>query len=141
MSAWLTEKRKPGIDSVMRIAGLYDIDPRLLSGDQLEFAKELALCLVRPGRASGDLRFFSGVITTHQQAATKLARGWGEAGLQGVARLDPQADTARAAVTSNAPHRVLRTVSGPMLLSFPVPVFMRGRSSGRYHSGSRADWV
>jgi hypothetical protein len=41
MSAWLTEKRKPGIDSVMRIAGLYDIDPRLLSGDQLEFAKEL----------------------------------------------------------------------------------------------------
>ena len=28
--------------SVMRIAGLYDIDPRLLSGDQLAFAKELA---------------------------------------------------------------------------------------------------
>ena len=42
MSAWLTEKRKPGIDSVMRIAGIYDIAPRLLSGDQLEFAKELA---------------------------------------------------------------------------------------------------
>jgi transcriptional regulator with XRE-family HTH domain len=42
MSAWLTEKRKPGIDSVMRIAGLYDIDPRLRSGDQLAFAKELA---------------------------------------------------------------------------------------------------
>jgi len=42
MSAWLTEKRKPGIDSVMRIAGFYDIDPRLLSGDQLAFAKELA---------------------------------------------------------------------------------------------------
>jgi transcriptional regulator with XRE-family HTH domain len=42
MSAWLTEKRKPGIDSVMRIAGLYDIDPRRLSGDQLEFAKQLA---------------------------------------------------------------------------------------------------
>jgi hypothetical protein len=42
MSAWLTEKRKPGIDSVMRIADLYDVDPRLLSGDQLAFAKELA---------------------------------------------------------------------------------------------------
>ncbi len=42
MSAWLTEKRKPGIDSVMRIAGLYDIDPRRLSGDQLAFAQELA---------------------------------------------------------------------------------------------------
>jgi hypothetical protein len=26
----------------MRIAGIYDIDPRLLSGDQLEFARELA---------------------------------------------------------------------------------------------------
>jgi hypothetical protein len=26
----------------MRIAGLYDLDPRLLSGDQLAFAKELA---------------------------------------------------------------------------------------------------
>lgn len=42
MSAWLTEKRKPGIDSVMRIAGLYDIDPRRLSADQLAFAQELA---------------------------------------------------------------------------------------------------
>lgn len=39
MSAWLTEKRKPGIYSVMRIAGIYDLDPRLLSGDQLAFAK------------------------------------------------------------------------------------------------------
>jgi transcriptional regulator with XRE-family HTH domain len=42
MSAWLTEKRKPGLDSIMRIAGIYDLDPRLLSGDQLEFARELA---------------------------------------------------------------------------------------------------
>jgi len=42
MSAWLTEKRKPGLDSIMRIAGLYDIDPRLLSGDPLNFARELA---------------------------------------------------------------------------------------------------
>ena len=42
MSAWLTEKRKPGLDSIMRIAGLYDIDPRLLSRDPLAFAKELA---------------------------------------------------------------------------------------------------
>jgi hypothetical protein len=59
----------------------------------IEFAKELALSLVRPGRASGDMRFFSGVVTTHQQAATKLAPGWGEAGLQGVARFDQTADT------------------------------------------------
>jgi transcriptional regulator with XRE-family HTH domain len=42
MSAWLTEKRKPGLDSIMRIAGLYDIDPRLLSGDPLAFARELS---------------------------------------------------------------------------------------------------
>ena len=41
MSAWLTEKRKPGLDSIMRIAGIYDLDPRLLSGEQLEFAREL----------------------------------------------------------------------------------------------------
>lgn len=50
-------------------------------------------CALRPGRAAGETRFFSGVLTTHQQAATKLARGWGEAGLQGVARLDATADT------------------------------------------------
>jgi transcriptional regulator with XRE-family HTH domain len=42
MSAWLTERRKPGLDSIMRIASLYDIDPRLLSGDPLAFARELA---------------------------------------------------------------------------------------------------
>jgi transcriptional regulator with XRE-family HTH domain len=42
ISAWLTEKRKPGLDSIMRMAGLYDIDPRLLSGDPLAFAMELA---------------------------------------------------------------------------------------------------
>jgi transcriptional regulator with XRE-family HTH domain len=42
ISAWLTEKRKPGLDSMMRIAGIYDIDPRLLSGEQLDFAQELA---------------------------------------------------------------------------------------------------
>ena len=42
MSAWLTEKRKPGVDSIMRIAGIYDIDPRLLSDEQLGFARELA---------------------------------------------------------------------------------------------------
>jgi hypothetical protein len=57
MSAWLTENRKPGIDSVMRIAGLYDIDPRLLSGDQLAFAKELA----DPGPDSSRLRRTSGM--------------------------------------------------------------------------------
>ncbi len=42
MSAWLTEKRKPGLDSIMRIAQLYDIDPRKLAGDPLAFAKDLA---------------------------------------------------------------------------------------------------
>jgi transcriptional regulator with XRE-family HTH domain len=42
MSAWMTEKLKPGLGSIMRIAGLYDVDPRLLSGDPLAFARELA---------------------------------------------------------------------------------------------------
>jgi hypothetical protein len=75
------------------IDDIENLTDQMANKETIEFAKELALCLVRPGRAAGDLRFFSGVITTHQQAATKLARGWGEAGLQGVARLDPQADT------------------------------------------------
>ena len=61
--------------------------------ETIEFAKELAACLARPGRAAADMRFFSFVLTTHQQAATKLAKGWGEAGLQAVARLDMTADT------------------------------------------------
>jgi plasmid maintenance system antidote protein VapI len=34
-SARLTEKRKAGLESIMRIAGLYDIDPQLLTGDPL----------------------------------------------------------------------------------------------------------
>ena len=59
----------------------------------IEFAKELGLACLRPGRAAGDQRYFSAVLTTHQQAATKLARGWSEAGLQAVARLDPTAET------------------------------------------------
>jgi len=59
----------------------------------IEFAKELGLACLRPGRAAGDRRYFSAVLTTHQQAATKLARGWSEAGLQAVARLDPTAET------------------------------------------------
>jgi transcriptional regulator with XRE-family HTH domain len=48
MSAWLTDKRKPGRDSLLRVAAIYDFDPRLLSGDPLAFARELA----DPGRIS-----------------------------------------------------------------------------------------
>src|SRR5439155_24507325 len=75
------------------IDDIENLTDQMANKETIEFAKELALCLVRPGRASGDTRFYSGVITTHQQAATKLARGWGEAGLQGVARMDATADT------------------------------------------------
>ena len=75
------------------IDDIENLTDQMANKETIEFAKELALCLVRPGRASGDTRFFSGVVTTHQQAATKLARGWGEAGLQGVARMDATADT------------------------------------------------
>jgi hypothetical protein len=75
------------------IDDIENLTDQMANKETIEFAKELALCLMRPGRAAGETRFFSGVITTHQQAATKLARGWGEAGLQGVARLDPTADT------------------------------------------------
>jgi hypothetical protein len=75
------------------IDDIENLTDQMANKETIEFAKEVALCLVRPGRASGDTRFFTGVLTTHQQAATKLARGWGEAGLQAVARLDQMADT------------------------------------------------
>jgi len=75
------------------IDDIENLTDQMANKETIEFAKELALCLVRPGRASGETRFFTGVVTTHQQAATKLARGWGEAGLQGVARMDATADT------------------------------------------------
>ncbi len=56
---------------------------------RLEFAKEFALCTVRPGYANTSHNFFSCVLTTHQQASVGLSAAWGEAGLAGIARLDP----------------------------------------------------
>lgn len=56
---------------------------------RVEFAKEFALCTVRPGYANTAHNFFSCVLTTHQQASIGLSAAWGEAGLAGVARLDP----------------------------------------------------
>ena len=56
---------------------------------RLEFAKEFALCTVRPGYANTKHNFFSCVLTTHQQASVGLSAAWGEAGLAGIARLDP----------------------------------------------------
>jgi hypothetical protein len=56
---------------------------------RLEFAKEFALCTVRPGYANTSHNFFSCVLTTHQQASIGLSAAWGEAGLAGIARLDP----------------------------------------------------
>ena len=56
---------------------------------RVEFAKEFALCTVRPGYANTAHNFFSCVLTTHQQASVGLSAAWGEAGLAGVARLDP----------------------------------------------------
>jgi hypothetical protein len=56
---------------------------------RIEFAKEFALCTVRPGYANTATNFFSCVLTTHQQASVGLAQAWGEAGLSAIARLDP----------------------------------------------------
>ena len=56
---------------------------------RLEFAKEFALCTVRPGYANTTYSFFSCVLTTHQQASVGLSTAWGDAGLAGIARLDP----------------------------------------------------
>lgn len=56
---------------------------------RIEFAKEFGLCTVRPGYANTMHNFFSCVLTTHQQASVGLSQAWGEAGLSGIARLDP----------------------------------------------------
>ncbi len=68
------------------IENLVDLMPRR---HRIEFAKEFALCTVRPGYANGEHNFFSCVLTTHQQASVGLSAAWGEAGLSGIARLDP----------------------------------------------------
>ena len=57
--------------------------------DRIQFAKEFGLCTVRPGYANTQYRFFSCVLTTHQQASIALSTAWGEAGLAAVGRLDP----------------------------------------------------
>ncbi len=57
--------------------------------DRIEFAKEFALCTVRPGYVNTEHNFFSCVLTTHQQASVSLSQAWGEAGLAAIARLDP----------------------------------------------------
>jgi hypothetical protein len=57
---------------------------------RLEFAKEFALCTVRPGYANTAYNFFSCVLTTHQQASVGLAQAWGDAGLSAIAQLDPE---------------------------------------------------
>ena len=67
---------------------------------RLEFAKEFALCTVRPGYANTKHNFFSCVLTTHQQASVGLSAAWGEAGLAGIARLDPKRPQLGRAPTS-----------------------------------------
>ncbi|MBX9792296.1 MAG: hypothetical protein K2Y37_25635 [Pirellulales bacterium] len=57
--------------------------------ERIEFAKEFGLCTVRPGYANNAYKFFSCVLTTHQQASVALSQAWGEAGLAAVGRLDP----------------------------------------------------
>ena len=68
------------------IENLVDQMPRR---HRIEFAKEFALCTMRPGYANGTHNFFSCVLTTHQQASIGLSAAWGEAGLAGIARLHP----------------------------------------------------
>ena len=56
---------------------------------RVQFAKDFALCTVRPQYANVNHNFFSCVLTTHQASSIALAAAWGEAGLSGIARLDP----------------------------------------------------
>ncbi len=58
---------------------------------QLEFAKELGICTVRPGYANSAYGFFSCVLTTHDSVIRRLSAAWDEAGLSSFARLDPDA--------------------------------------------------
>ena len=60
---------------------------------QLEFAKELGICTVRPGYANSAYGFFSCVLTTHDSVIRWLSAAWDEAGLSSFARLDPDAPT------------------------------------------------
>ena len=60
---------------------------------RLQFAKEFGLCTVRPGYANEKYKFFSCVLTTHQSSSVPLAQAWSEAGLSGMARLEPDAPT------------------------------------------------
>lgn len=82
---------------------------------RVEFAKEFALCTVRPGYANTAYNFFSCVLTTHQQASVGLSTAWGEAGLASIARLDPTSpnsvelplpsrDEARAIIIAHLDH-------------------------------------
>lgn len=82
---------------------------------RVEFAKEFALCTVRPGYANTAYNFFSCVLTTHQQASIGLSTAWGEAGLSSIARLDPTSpnsvelplpskDQARAIIIAHLDH-------------------------------------
>jgi transcriptional regulator with XRE-family HTH domain len=41
VSAWLTGKRRPSLDALVKIAETYDVDSRVLMGDPLEFARHL----------------------------------------------------------------------------------------------------
>ena len=58
-----------------------------------EFAKQLAICTVRPGYANSAHSFFSCVLTTHQNSIRALSQAWTDAGLASFARLDPNAPT------------------------------------------------
>ena len=60
---------------------------------QLEFAKTLGICTVRPGYANSAYGFFSCVLTTHDSVIRRLSAAWHEAGLSSFARLDPDAPT------------------------------------------------
>ena len=60
---------------------------------QIEFAKELGICTVRPGYANSAYGFFSCVLTTHDSVIRRLSGAWYEAGLSSFARLDPEAPT------------------------------------------------
>ena len=83
--------------------------------DRIAFAKDFRSCTAGVGYANTTHKFFSSVLTTHQNIAAGLAQAWIEAGLASTARLSPESpnsvnlplpskDQARAIVVAHLDH-------------------------------------
>ena len=98
------------------IDDIENLTDKMARRNQLEFAKELSICTVRPGYANSAYGFFSCVLTTHDSVIRRLSAAWDEAGLSSFARLDPDAPTSveLPLPTPSPGHRNHYRSSGPL---------------------------